>query len=111
MTEEQPAKSRRTEGRSVASTKELLHTSISQGPFSVLDTAMKDGTRVFIQCRFNKSLLATVVAFDKHFNLVLQDVTELTASENGEQKTRTIRNLFLRGESVIFIVKMNQLSE
>lgn len=109
MSTEQAAKRVRVEKPAQkTSTKEALRTSISEGPFSVLDTAMKDNTRVFIQCRFNKSLVAIVVAFDKHFNLVLQDVTELTAGDKGDQKPRTIRNLFLRGESVIFIVKLMQ---
>lgn len=110
MTDAQPLKARRLEGEG-KSTKSLLSTTISQGPFSVLDTAMKDGTRVFIQCRFNKSLVGNVIAFDKHFNLVLQDVVELSANDKGDAKPRTIRNLFLRGESVIFIVKINQPTE
>ncbi|CAD2221378.1 small nuclear ribonucleoprotein D2 [Angomonas deanei] len=65
---------------------------------------MKDGSRVFIQCRFNKSLIGSVVAFDKHFNLVLQNVREITSDDKG--KVRTLHNIFLRGESVIFVVKL-----
>uniref|UniRef100_A0A0A9Y623 Small nuclear ribonucleoprotein Sm D2 n=1 Tax=Lygus hesperus TaxID=30085 RepID=A0A0A9Y623_LYGHE len=99
----------KTEGansNSVSTTKALLRTSVTEGPFSVLHSAMKENIRVFIQCRFNKSLLASVVAFDKHFNLVLQDVIELSGNEKEGQKQRSIRNLFLRGESVIFVVKL-----
>ncbi|EPY31709.1 small nuclear ribonucleoprotein D2 [Strigomonas culicis] len=82
-----------------------LQTPVSKGPFSVLDSAMKEETRVFVQCRFNKSLICTVVAFDKHFNLVLRDVTELSGNSS-DNNMRTLKNVFLRGESVIFVVKM-----
>lgn len=100
--EQQPKKVPRTETK----TKELLRTSVTDGPFSLIDSAMKDKKRVFIQCRNSKALLAHVIAFDKHFNLVLKDVQEITESHGSEQKQRTIGNLFLRGESVIFIVKL-----
>ncbi|EAN88704.1 putative small nuclear ribonucleoprotein SmD2 [Trypanosoma cruzi] len=106
MLDERPTKTLRTEsGAKKVSSKEFLKTTVSEGPFSVLDSAMRNGTRVFIQSRFNKSLVATVVAFDKHFNLVLRDVVEL-AMVNKQQKERSIRNMFLRGGSVVFIVKL-----
>jgi small nuclear ribonucleoprotein D2 len=102
MESEQPKKVPRTETK----TKDILRTTVADGPFSVLDTAMKEKKRVFIQCRNSKALLAHVIAFDKHFNLVLKGVQEITESQGSEQKQRTIENLFLRGESVIFIVKL-----
>ncbi|CCW69364.1 unnamed protein product [Phytomonas sp. Hart1] len=112
MPNEQSNKYRRVEsGKAKPTTKELLETSVSQGPFSVLESSMKDGIQVFIQCRFNKSLLANVLAFDKHFNMVLQNVVELSGNDKAEQKERTIRNLFLRGESVIFVVKLKNETE
>lgn len=79
----------------------------SVGPFSLLEGSIRDGYRVFIQCRSNKSLLGSVVAFDKHFNLVLRNVREISGSEGGADiAPRHIKNMFLRGESVIFIVKL-----
>lgn len=102
MDGEKPTKIQRRE----TATKEVLRTSIADGPFSLLDTAMRENQRVFIQCRNSKALLAKVIAFDKHFNLVLKGVQEITESHGSEQKQRSIENLFLRGESVIFIVKM-----
>ncbi|AIO01618.1 small nuclear ribonucleoprotein SmD2 [Leishmania panamensis] len=102
MDSEQPKKVARTETK----TKELLRTTVADGPFSLLDTSMKENKRVFIQCRNSKALLAHVIAFDKHFNLVLKGVQEITESHGSEQKQRTIENLFLRGESVVFIVKL-----
>ncbi|CBH09635.1 small nuclear ribonucleoprotein SmD2 [Trypanosoma brucei gambiense DAL972] len=108
MSGEEPTKLQRTEsGARVIKTKEFLRTSVAEGPFCLLDSAVKNGTRVFIQSRYNKSLVATVVAFDKHFNLVLRDAVELTMVNN-EQKERSIRNMFLRGASVVFIVRLPQ---
>lgn len=95
--DEPAAKISKVDRNNQMTTKALLRTSVTDGPFSVLDSAMKENVRVFIQCRFNKSLLASVVAFDKHFNLVLQDVIELSGNEKEGQKQRSIRNLFLRG--------------
>lgn len=80
---------------------------VGTGPFSLLEGAIREGYRVFIQCRFNKSLLGSVVAFDKHFNLVLRNVREISGSEAGaDVAPRHIQNMFLRGESVIFVVKL-----
>nr|CCC89574.1 putative small nuclear ribonucleoprotein SmD2 [Trypanosoma congolense IL3000] len=108
MSDGQPVKMQRTEGGAKAiKTKEFLRASVAEGPFCLLDSAVKNGTRVFIQSRYNKSLVATVVAFDKHFNLVLRDAVELMMI-NDEQKERSIRNMFLRGASVVFIVKLPQ---
>ncbi|KAG8344920.1 LSM domain [Trypanosoma vivax] len=108
MSDENPTKTLRTEsGAKPITTREFLRTSVAAGPFSLLESAVRDGTRVFIQSRFNKSLVATVVAFDKHFNLVLRDAVELTMVKN-EQRERSIRNMFLRGSSVVFVVKLPQ---
>ncbi|CCW63704.1 unnamed protein product [Phytomonas sp. EM1] len=112
MADEKSTKIRRIETvKAKPTTKDILETTVSQGPFSVLDSAMKEGIQIFIQCRFNKSLLANLLAFDKHFNMVLQNVVELSGNDKGDHKERTIRNLFLRGESVIFVVKLKNDTE
>lgn len=98
---ERPLKSARTESNEGPVSK-----SLAGGPFSILDGAIRSGYRVFIQCRSNKSLLGHVVAFDKHFNLVLRDVSEISSADSEEKAPRHIKNMFLRGESVIFIVKL-----
>eukprot|EP00796_Vickermania_ingenoplastis_P010654 gene10654-7401_t len=102
---ERPAKVVRTENSSsVPSPHEVKR--LAEGPFSILDGAIREGYRVFIQCRSQKSLLGLVVAFDKHFNLVLRDVHEISGTDGSDKAARQIKNMFLRGESVIFIVKL-----
>lgn len=48
------------------------------GPLSLLTLAVKNHTQVLISCRNNKKLLARVKAFDRHCNMVLENVKEVT---------------------------------
>lgn len=98
----------------------------ANGPMSQLTKAVKEGTQILVSSRNNRKLLANVKAFDRHFNLVLENVREVWTERsvkrcgggsNGEssskkkKKTRTpinkdrfISKMFLRGDSVILIV-------
>ena len=82
---------------------------LKEGPFSLLQSAMETSRQVFVSCRGQKSLVGKVRAFDKHFNLLLTNVTELTQSSTtpGEATTRTLDNILLRGDSVIYIAKLS----
>uniref|UniRef100_A0AC34F0T0 Small nuclear ribonucleoprotein Sm D2 n=2 Tax=Panagrolaimus TaxID=55784 RepID=A0AC34F0T0_9BILA len=84
------------------------------GPLSVLTNSVKTNTQVLINCRNNKKLLCRIKAFDRHFNMVLEDVkemwTELPKSGKGKKKVavakdRFIPKMFLRGDSVIMVLK------
>ena len=96
------------------------------GPLSLLTEAVKNNTQVLVACRNNRKLLARVKAFDRHCNMVLEDVTELwqetpksakakaAAAAGGDakgsvlkpvNKDRYISKMFLRGDSVILILK------
>ncbi|KJE94274.1 small nuclear ribonucleoprotein sm d2 [Capsaspora owczarzaki ATCC 30864] len=85
-----------------------------KGPLSVLTKAVRSNAQVFINCRNNRKLLARVKAFDRHFNMILEDVrefwTEGTRAGKGKTKSkpvnkdRFISKLFLRGDSVIIIL-------
>jgi small nuclear ribonucleoprotein D2 len=85
------------------------------GPLSVLTQSVKNNTQVLINCRNNKKLLGRVKAFDRHFNLVLENVkemwTEIPKTGKGQKKSkpvnkdRYISKMFLRGDSVILIIR------
>ena len=47
------------------------------GPLSVLTQSVKHNTQVLINCRNNKKLLGRVKAFDRHCNMVLENVKEM----------------------------------
>lgn len=82
---------------------------------SVLQTSMNNETPVMVYCRNNHKLLAKVKAFDRHCNMILEDVkeiwTEVTKNSKGKAiksttKERFVAKLFLRGDSVILVIKV-----
>lgn len=88
----------------------------STGPLSILTQSVKNNTQVLINCRNNRKLLARVKAFDRHCNMVLENVkemwTELPKPGKGQKKKgkpvakdRFISKMFLRGDSVILVLK------
>jgi small nuclear ribonucleoprotein D2 len=60
------------------------------GPLSVLTQSVKNNTQVLINCRNNKKLLGRVKAFDRHCNMVLENVkemwTEIPRTGKGKKK-------------------------
>merc|ERR1712117_586081 len=85
------------------------------GPLSVLTQSVKNNTQVLINCRNNKKLLGRVKAFDRHCNVVLENVkemwTEVPRTGKGKKKSkpvnkdRYISKMFLRGDSVILVLR------
>ncbi|KAL8371795.1 hypothetical protein RB595_001541 [Gaeumannomyces hyphopodioides] len=85
----------------------------SAGPLSILQTAVRSHAQVLISIRNNRKLLARVKAFDRHCNMVLENVkemwTETPRLANGKKgrpvnKDRFISKMFLRGDSVILVL-------
>lgn len=60
-----------------AQIRELEEYEISQGPLSVLQQAVRNQSQILISLRNNKKLLARVKAFDRHANMVLENVKEV----------------------------------
>ncbi|KAI8897666.1 hypothetical protein BC833DRAFT_592892 [Globomyces pollinis-pini] len=85
------------------------------GPLSVLTQSVKNHTQILIMCRNNRKLLGRVKAFDRHCNMVLENVkemwTETPPTSKGQKKAklvnkeRFISQLFLRGDSVIIVLR------
>ena len=85
------------------------------GPLSILTQAVRGNTQILINCRNNRKLLARVKAFDRHFNMVLENVKEMwsevpktgkgKAKAKPVNKDRFISKMFLRGDSVILVLK------
>ncbi|KAI2643368.1 small nuclear ribonucleoprotein Sm D2 [Xylaria longipes] len=85
----------------------------ASGPLSILQTAVRSHTQVLISIRNNRKLLARVKAFDRHCNMVLENVkemwTETPRLANGKKgrpvnKDRFVSKMFLRGDSVIIVL-------
>merc|ERR1712037_946653 len=47
------------------------------GPLSVLTESVRNNTQVLINCRNNRKLMGRVKAFDRHCNMVLENVKEM----------------------------------
>lgn len=95
---------------SEAELREIEEQEFNTGPLSVLQQAVKNNSQVLINCRNNRKLLARVKAFDRHCNMVLENVkemwTEVPKSGKGKKakpvnKDRFISKMFLRGDTVI----------
>ncbi len=94
--------------------KALEEYEFNHGPMSILNNAVKNNTPIIISCRNNHKLIGKVRAFDRHCNLVLENVKDLWSEDiknnKGKKiksvpKERFISKLFLRGDSVIIILK------
>jgi small nuclear ribonucleoprotein len=57
------------------------------------------GKEILVQLKNEKQLVGTLLAFDIHVNIVLDNAKEM---ENGEVK-RNIGLTFLRGDTIVFI--------
>eukprot|EP01080_Neovahlkampfia_damariscottae_P010590 gene10590-3108_t len=82
------------------------------GPLSVLLESVKEQSQVMVACRNNRKILARVKAFDRHCNMVLENSIEFWTEmpKNGKNskpinKQRKISKMFLRGDSVIMVVR------
>ncbi|SBT86444.1 small nuclear ribonucleoprotein Sm D2, putative [Plasmodium malariae] len=78
------------------------------GPLGLLSECVKDNAQVLINCRNNRKLLGRVKAFDRHCNLLLTEVREIwveVVKDKKINKDRYISILFLRGDSVILILR------
>lgn len=63
------------------------------GPLSVLQQSVKNNNQILISCRNNHKLLARVKAFDRHCNMVLENVKEVIIIINQSKKKREKRGI------------------
>ena len=95
------------------------NTDLKSGPFALLYKSVQDNTQILINVRNNHKILGRVKAYDRHMNLLLEDVKEMwteyskggkrngsRAAPRGQSmnKDRYVSKMFLRGDSVILIV-------
>ncbi|KAK0547863.1 mRNA splicing protein [Tilletia horrida] len=94
-----------------AQIRELEAYEISQGPLSVLQQSVRNNTQILISLRNNHKLLARCKAFDRHANMVLENVKEMwteipkSKSKKPVNKDRFISKMFLRGDSVVLVLR------
>ena len=79
------------------------------GPLKLLTESVMNYAQILIDIEGNRRLIAHVIGFDRHFNMVLTDVKERwTETRRGilENKERYISKMFLPGHNVKIIVKL-----
>lgn len=86
-----------------------------EGPLSLLKESVKKKSQILVYCRNNRKLLGQLRAFDRHMNMILENVfeiwTEVSKSTNKSKKQnainreRFINKLMLRGDSVILVMQ------
>lgn len=85
------------------------------GPLSVLTQSVKNNTQVLINCRNNKKLLGRVKAFDRHCNMVLENVkemwTEVPRSGKGKKKVKILAWNFCSSHFNILFTISEQASQ
>ena len=104
-----------TQNTTDAELEEAERESFQKGPLSVLTEAVRHNTQVIVNVRNNHKMLARVKAFDRHCNMVLEDVhemwTEMPRAGKGQKKKhavnrdRFVKKMFLRGDNVIIVLK------
>ena len=91
----------------------------NNGPLRVLTQAVKNNDSIIISLRNGHKLICTVKAFDKHCNMVLENVKEMwSESGNGNgngngkndskskvMRERFVSKMFLRGDSVVVVLR------
>ena len=81
---------------------------MTAGPLSLLRTATRTHTQVLISCRNNRKLLARVKAFDRHCNMVLENVKEMWTEKpkgnkgKGVNKDRFVSKMYVAFYSTRF---------
>uniref|UniRef100_A0A7S4V8R6 Small nuclear ribonucleoprotein Sm D2 n=2 Tax=Alexandrium monilatum TaxID=311494 RepID=A0A7S4V8R6_9DINO len=83
------------------------------GPLSVLQKCVKDNSQVLINCRNNRKILARAKAFDRHSNMVLENVREMWTEipHGGKKKAKPVNKdrfvgkLLLRGGSAMLVLR------
>ena len=78
------------------------------GPLSVLTQSVRNNTQVLVNCRNNRKLLARVKAFDRQFNMVLENIkemwTEAPKTDKGKSKSKTVQIYVPKGRFCYFSV-------
>ena len=81
----------------------------TEGPLKLLTESVMNYTQILIDIEGNRRLIAHVIGFDSHFNMVLTNVKEMwSETRRGilENKERYISKMFLPGHNMKIIVKL-----
>ena len=83
----------------------------TEGPLKLLTESVMNYNKILIDIEGNRRLIANVIGFDSHFNMVLTNVKEKWSEKCGRRgilvdKERYLAKMFLPGHNVKVIVKL-----
>merc|ERR1712146_205404 len=87
-----------------------------KGPFMLLSKITKLNSKIIISSNDNHKFYGYIRSFDKHCNLMLEDVTEIWKEETSNQKSlkkkviikeKFIPKLFFRGDAIVLLLSQN----
>ena len=82
---------------------------MNHSPLELLADIVLKKKKVIIFTRNNKKIIATLRAFDKHFNLILENAKEIWSFRQFENRLkfqeRTIQKLLIRVNKIELLVK------
>ena len=85
--------------------------SMEHGPMAPLITAVHENQPILVALRSSRKLIGSVKATDRHWNLIMENATELWTGKDKRIHRRNIGRLFVRGDNVISIVPNPKISE
>ncbi|KAM0672796.1 mRNA splicing protein [Ordospora colligata] len=82
-----------------------------KGPLMLIRRCMVTKKPVIVSLRNNRKVIGCVVAYDRHYNMILMDAVEtgVTGSKNKgakkrrKQVSRRLGNVFVRGDTVVLV--------
>ncbi|AFN83963.1 small nuclear ribonucleoprotein D2 [Encephalitozoon romaleae SJ-2008] len=83
-----------------------------KGPLSLVHRAMVKAMPVLVSLRNNRKVMGKVIAYDRHYNLLMGDAKEIgnmRGRNKGKKKrqgcdfSRRLGNVFIRGDTVILV--------
>jgi small nuclear ribonucleoprotein D2 len=81
---------------------------MNESPLQLLSEIIINRKNVIVFTRNNKKIIGYLRAFDKHFNLIIENVREIWSSRKKGQDMkfheRLIQKLIIRGDSVILLL-------
>merc|ERR1712193_309064 len=85
---------------------------LKNGPLSLLVTLVQSCSQVLISCKNNRKILGRIKAFDRHLNMILENVKEIWTEDKTSDENKIVKlherffsKLFLRGDQVVVVLK------
>lgn len=88
-----------------------VETELKVGPMSVLQQSVENNSQVLINCRNNRKLLGKVHSFDRHMNLILENVREIWKDTTAKGKKKKVNVIcFCHKQTFYFCISATERS-